>query len=220
MNPDANERNNPVRKALAANLPSSVAVYRNDELIRTIACPNVKRRHMRVMLALRDLQWTKLELLDKKGHTLDVVVTEEHPEFADDNDAGDADVQLLDPQDLLVIKVTKLVIEAQKPVLTYRSQEAVDTMRAMHDVMKTVTTTVMDAVRSMSELYQMQVRELRAQLNFVGENGVSDEEKSKAMAFWDKLPQMVQTIRMLQSTTAPAAAPKTNGANGTHVEGK
>lgn len=59
-----------LHEVLKEHKPSVVVAYDQDDEPIKINVPDIRQKHSRVMLALKDIAWTRCDLLDKKGGLL------------------------------------------------------------------------------------------------------------------------------------------------------
>lgn len=136
-----------LHRALLRHRPATVKLYVGDECTRTINASGKKKQWEAIENVVAKLQWDRLEMYAKDGSVLDVIEIEPEPSHLEVAAAGgDRDAQML-----------KLMIQAQREVMTFRSKEQELAMRMLTQAMGEMTA----AVHGLVQVHNLQIAGLR-----------------------------------------------------------
>lgn len=180
--------------SLRRHNPHKVNVMLGDELQRTIAVPQRRRRWAQVVEAVEAKPWSMCELMDKSGAVLGYVENDSAPTDAEDISGPQSACSQAE-------RITALVLRGMREAMSFRDSELQALTRAQGDVVREMVV----GMRALTELYRAQVDTAAdvAEAQALAQNGGQLKELMEAM------PVIVQALPMLKALLSDA--PK-NGA--------
>lgn len=130
-----------LRAALAKHPAHKINLYRGDELARSVPVPAGRKRNAAVIAVVGKLEWSRAELVDRAGGTLDVVDAQ-----ADDNDRDAPELELGDRE----TKLLGMLLKAQQIALSHREKETQIALNACTASVRMLT----DAVGALAGMHK------------------------------------------------------------------
>lgn len=183
-------------RALEAALKQSpaahkVAVYLGEELVRQVPLPTGRKRVARAIDVVEKLTWSRCEVLDKQGGVLAVA----------DNDAPAGDPEDLTGKEAArEERVLRLMLQAQREVLTYRLKES----EALASTMTACMNMMTSAIRTLATVYKEQV-DVAAEVGAASAATAQKTEKTEEEELDSVMKQLV-VGKLLEHVTGAGGA--------------
>lgn len=184
--------------SLKRHNPSKVRAYAGDDDARDIAVPTRRKKWTQVIEAIEARSWSRVELLDKSGAVLGYVDNVEPARELQDLE-GKATKSRSDME-----WMSKVIISAQREVLTFRDSEHSALLRAQGEVMREIV----GAVHGLSAIHRTQLdatRETEAVRVAAAASAAGQGDSLKELL--EALPQILQALPMLRALLSQNQAP-------------
>lgn len=199
---------------LKEHKPSTLIAVDGDGGEVKINVPDVRNRHARVMTALRELAWVRVDLLDKKGGLL-----YRHQRNADDRDTPAGELEDLPPTRAAaeLAGLVQIMLRAQETVLVHHQRATAEAQAAMMRVVESSLrrlelqeAQIEHAMRLNWQLSQDLVNAQLAQLQLPAGSSVDEDgnPKPRSDAAVDALiPHIVRGMMQPQKQQTPQVKP-------------
>jgi hypothetical protein len=183
-----------LRRRCQEHVPAKLRLYRDEEHIRDVPCKAMTRKRwlqpLRVVAELRR-RWTSVELCDQRDNVLDVFTPSAPAPVAQSERIGGVTL------DSEKAELVRMMIAAQREVLTYRERESSAAMTAMVQMMERITGSVGALADVHSRTLEAQRQHASVQLATMAQAAAAASSASESRTEGDDVDESMGIVKAI-----------------------